>query len=166
MSSPAPSAGCLTGTTGRRPGSISSSVRRRTASCMVWRRRRDIPSWPSLRSSAARIRHFRLRHFCRWRFPGSSRSACLRARDRRIMIMTCARLKTLSGCMQRSMRQGIPVALVAGQVADPAVLSRAGFRTIVCINPEGTRSEEALRPEIAKKRMSTTVSRLVSGDIM
>lgn len=68
--------------------------------------------------------------------------------------------------LQRSMRQGIPVALVAGQVADPAVLSRAGFRTIVCINPEGTRSEEALRPEIAKKRMSTTVSRLVSGDIM
>lgn len=68
--------------------------------------------------------------------------------------------------LQRSMRQGIPVALVAGQVADPAVLSRAGFRMIVCINPEGTRSEEALRPEIAKKRMSTTVSRLVSGDIM
>lgn len=68
--------------------------------------------------------------------------------------------------LQRSMRQGIPVALVAGQVADPAVLSRAGFRTIVCINPEGTRSEEALRSEIAKKRMSTTVSRLVSGDIM
>lgn len=44
---------------GPEAGSTFSSVRRKAASCTLWRRRRAIPSLPNLRSWAARIRRFR-----------------------------------------------------------------------------------------------------------
>ena len=83
---------------GRRPGSISSSARRRAVFCTRWQRRRAIPSCRSPRSSAARIPRSRPRRFCRWRRPGSSRWPCSRVRSRRITTMTCAHLKTPPGC--------------------------------------------------------------------
>ena len=62
------------------------------------------------------------------------------------------------GVLQQS--GDVPVCLIAGSVRDSEALLRAGFSDVRCINPEGISLAEAMRPEVARKHISDTVSSL------
>lgn len=65
------------------------------------------------------------------------------------------------GILQRAKLQNVPVALIAGRIADRQVLLDAGFSQVVCINPPGLPVEEAMKPETAKANIRQTVIHLV-----
>lgn len=58
-------------------------------------------------------------------------------------------------------KHGVPVWLLAGRVRDGAELARAGFACVESINPSGISVAEALRPDVAKANIKTTVERLI-----
>ena len=66
--------------------------------------------------------------------------------------------------LQRGKRNGIPVVLVAGKIQDKEDLENAGFAEVMDINSEeniersNTRGEEAMDPEVAKKRLGVVGS--------
>ena len=55
----------------------------------------------------------------------------------------------------------IPVALLAGSVADEPLLRQAGFRYLCPINPPGFSLEQAMRPDVAKARLGQAAARVV-----
>lgn len=59
-------------------------------------------------------------------------------------------------------RQGVPVWLLSGRVDDVENLEKAGFACVECINSPDIGIQEALRPEVAKANIKTTVKRLVA----
>ena len=54
----------------------------------------------------------------------------------------------------------VPVCLIAGRIRDREALLQAGFSGVRCINPEGISLQEAMRPEVARKHISDTISDL------
>ena len=64
------------------------------------------------------------------------------------------------GVLQQS--GGVPVCLIAGRIRDREALLQAGFSDVRCINPEGISLQEAMRPEVARKHISDTISDLLS----
>lgn len=69
--------------------------------------------------------------------------------------------KVPMGILQAARRQHIPVALIAGQVEDNALLEQAGFRTVCSIHPAGLPLEQAMRPETATENIRRTVRQLL-----
>ncbi len=65
------------------------------------------------------------------------------------------------GILRRAKHQGVPVALIAGRIADKEVLLEAGFIEVVCINPVGLSLKEAMKPEVAMENVSNTMSKLL-----
>lgn len=65
------------------------------------------------------------------------------------------------GILQRAKLQNVPVALIAGRIADRQVLLDAGFSQVVCINPPGLPIEEAMKPETAKANTRQTILHVV-----
>lgn len=55
----------------------------------------------------------------------------------------------------------VPVWLIAGRVDDTEALTAAGFSRVACINPPDTSLAEALRPDVARRHINQTVSRLL-----
>ena len=64
------------------------------------------------------------------------------------------------GVLQQS--GNVPVCLIAGRIRDREALLQAGFSDVRCINPEGISLQEAMRPEVARKHISDTISDLLS----
>lgn len=64
------------------------------------------------------------------------------------------------GVLQQS--GGVPVCLIAGRIRDREALLQTGFSDVRCINPEGISLQEAMRPEVARKHISDTISDLLS----
>jgi len=64
------------------------------------------------------------------------------------------------GILQRAKRQGVPVLLIAGRIADCQLLLDAGFSQVRCINPPALPLDEALKPSIAKTHIRETLSGL------
>lgn len=69
--------------------------------------------------------------------------------------------KLPSCVLQRAQRAGVPCYLMAGKIADREALLKAGFRDAVCINPPDLSLEEAIKPEVAKNQLRTTMSQLL-----
>lgn len=68
--------------------------------------------------------------------------------------------KVPAGILAEARKQGIPVALLAGQVEDEVALLEAGFKTVCCINPPGTPLSLALRPDFARQQLEDTGERV------
>ena len=62
------------------------------------------------------------------------------------------------GILQCAKRQGVPVLLIAGRMADRQLLLDAGFSQVRCINPPGLPLDEALKPATAKANIRQTLS--------
>ena len=65
------------------------------------------------------------------------------------------------GILQHAQKQDVPVFLIAGHISDRQTLLDAGFASVECINPPLLPLSEAMKPNIAKKNLSTTVSHLM-----
>ena len=59
---------------------------------------------------------------------------------------------------QSRLHSQVPVWLIAGRVSDREALLKAGFQHVDCINPPGIPSQEALRPEVAKRHLAQWAS--------
>ena len=66
------------------------------------------------------------------------------------------------GVLSRCGIQGVPVALIAGQVKDRQQLLDAGFHVVRCINPQGCDIQEAMKPDVAIERIKRTVMDILS----
>ena len=66
------------------------------------------------------------------------------------------------GILEEANKQGIPVIVVAGSIADTEVLNKAGFRGIFSIVPSPMSLEVAMKPETAKNNISRTVAQIIS----
>ena len=66
------------------------------------------------------------------------------------------------GILEEANKQGIPVIVVAGSIADTEVLNKAGFRGIFSIVPSPMSLEVAMKPEAAKNNISRTVAQIIS----
>ena len=64
------------------------------------------------------------------------------------------------GILQRAKAHQVPVALIAGRIEDRQELLHAGFSQVVCINPPDLPTEEAMKPETAKRNISDTMQLL------
>ena len=69
--------------------------------------------------------------------------------------------KLPSAVLCRAQQFGVPVALLAGRVADREKLLAAGFRDVVCINPDGIDKAVALQKNVAMKNIRETVRKVV-----
>ncbi len=67
------------------------------------------------------------------------------------------------GILQSASRHQVPVALIAGRIADRQQLLEAGFNNVVCINPSDLPLEEALKPDVARQNISHTVEKLIAS---
>ena len=65
--------------------------------------------------------------------------------------------KLPQGILRRAKAQGVPVALLAGSIADGQQLLDAGFSQVLCINPPNLSLTEAILPDVAKTNITTTV---------
>ena len=64
------------------------------------------------------------------------------------------------GILQRAKAHQVPVALIAGRIEDRQELLHAGFSQVLCINPPNLPSEEAMKPETAKRNIFDTMQLL------
>lgn len=64
------------------------------------------------------------------------------------------------GILQRAKAHQVPVALIAGHIEDRQELLHAGFSQVVCINPPDLPTEEAMKPETAKRNIFDTMQLL------
>ena len=69
--------------------------------------------------------------------------------------------KVPQGILSRAV--DIPTLLIAGRVDDADVLTAAGFRQAVSINPPGLSLAEAMKPETARHNIGETVKRLLAA---
>ena len=69
------------------------------------------------------------------------------------------------GILQRARRQGVPVLLIAGRIADRQQLLDAGFSQVRCINPPNLPLDEALKPSIAKTHIRQTLFEKILGEL-
>jgi glycerate kinase len=61
------------------------------------------------------------------------------------------------GILQRAKKQNVPVALIAGRIADEQLLLDAGFARVACITPPGIPLEIAMQPATAKENIRKTM---------
>ena len=73
--------------------------------------------------------------------------------------------KLPSAILRRATKFGVPVALLAGRVADREKLIAAGFRDVVCINREGILMSEAIKNDVAKNNLRQTTENFVKTKI-
>lgn len=66
--------------------------------------------------------------------------------------------KVPMGILRRAQARDIPTWLVAGQVADPERLKRAGFARVMCITPQGMPLSEAMNPCVAKNNLANCLA--------
>ncbi|MDD4609360.1 MAG: glycerate kinase [Bacteroidaceae bacterium] len=66
------------------------------------------------------------------------------------------------GVLTEAKKQQIPVVLLAGSIADKALLQAAGFKEVVAINSTTLPLEEAMQPEIARRNIEQTVKTILS----
>lgn len=64
------------------------------------------------------------------------------------------------GILQRAKAHQVPVALIAGRIEDRQELLHAGFSQVLCINPPDLPTEEAMKPETAKRNIFDTMQLL------
>ena len=64
------------------------------------------------------------------------------------------------GILQRAKAHQVPVALIAGRIEDRQELLHAGFSQVLCINPPDLPTEEAMKPEKAKRNIFDTMQLL------
>ncbi len=69
--------------------------------------------------------------------------------------------KLPSAILRRATKFGVPVALLAGRVADREKLIAAGFRVVVCINREGIDKAVAMQKTIAMKNIRETARKVI-----
>ena len=69
--------------------------------------------------------------------------------------------KLPSAVLCRAQKFGVPVALIAGRVADREKLLAAGFRDVVCINPDGIAPEIAMQKNVAVNNVRETAKWLL-----
>ena len=69
--------------------------------------------------------------------------------------------KLPSAVLHRAQQFGVPVALIAGRIADREKLLAAGFRNVVCINPDGIDKAVAMQKTIAMKNIRETVRKVI-----
>ncbi|MBP3777447.1 MAG: glycerate kinase [Prevotella sp.] len=62
------------------------------------------------------------------------------------------------GILQHAKAHQVPVCLIAGRITDQDVLLQADFAQVSCINPTNLSLSEAMRPEVAQKNISATVT--------
>lgn len=67
------------------------------------------------------------------------------------------------GILKRAKDHQVPVSLIAGRISDRQTLLDAGFSQVECINPANTPLSEAIKPEVARKNISTTISKFILG---
>ena len=72
--------------------------------------------------------------------------------------------KLPNGIMRRARSAGVPTWLVAGRIEARDKLLAAGFDRVVCINPSGTPTEVATRPEVARTNLSRIILSLLRGE--
>jgi glycerate kinase len=58
------------------------------------------------------------------------------------------------GILRHARSHPVSVVLIAGQVTDLKELLHAGFSQVICINPPDCPLEEALKPEVARRRIT------------
>ena len=61
------------------------------------------------------------------------------------------------GILQKAKIHHVPVVLIAGRVSDRQQLLDAGFAQVECINPRALSTEEAVKPETARRNIANTV---------
>ena len=66
--------------------------------------------------------------------------------------------KLPSVVLARARRYGIPVWLVAGQVSDAETLRDVGFSRVLRITPETMPTDEAVRPDVARRNLTDTLA--------
>lgn len=64
------------------------------------------------------------------------------------------------GILQHAKAYQVPVALIAGRIEDRQELLNAGFSQVLCINPPDLPTEEAMKPETAKRNIFDTMQLL------
>ena len=64
------------------------------------------------------------------------------------------------GILQHAKAYQVPVALIAGRIEDRQELLHAGFSQVLCINPPDLPTEEAMKPETAKRNIFDTMQLL------
>lgn len=69
--------------------------------------------------------------------------------------------KLPSVVLDHAKKAGVPVALVAGRIADRQALLDAGFSNVVCINDGQPRDEDPLDTEVARRRLENAVGKLI-----
>jgi glycerate kinase len=69
------------------------------------------------------------------------------------------------GILKRAKDHQVPVSLIAGRISDRQTLLDAGFSQVECINPADTPLSEAIKPEVARKNISTTISKIILGKL-
>ena len=69
--------------------------------------------------------------------------------------------KLPSAILRRATKFGVPVALLAGRVADREKLIAAGFRDVVCINPNGIDKAVAMMKIVAMKNSRETARKVI-----
>lgn len=70
--------------------------------------------------------------------------------------------KLPSVVLRHAMRMDVPAMLVAGRVADRESLLAAGFRKVVCINPDNLPPDKAMHPDVAQANIRRAVSQLLA----
>ena len=63
--------------------------------------------------------------------------------------------------LQRGLKHGVPVWLVAGRTQQIAELQTAGFARVDCITPPSMCIEEAIRPANARKHLEEWVAQVL-----
>ena len=69
--------------------------------------------------------------------------------------------KLPSAVLHRAQQFGVPVALMAGRIADRDKLIAAGFRDVVCINPDGIDKAVAMMKTVAMKNIRETARKVI-----
>lgn len=69
--------------------------------------------------------------------------------------------KLPSAVLHRAQQFGVPVALMAGRIADREKLLAAGFRDVVCINPDGIDKAVAMMKTVAMKNIRETAREVI-----
>jgi glycerate kinase len=62
------------------------------------------------------------------------------------------------GVLHRAKAHNIPVVLIAGQASDREALLSAGFAQVLSVTPTGMPLSEALRPEVARRNITTCIT--------
>lgn len=65
------------------------------------------------------------------------------------------------GILEKAKPLHVPVVLIAGRISDKQLLFEAGFSKSECINPPDISTNEAMKPEIAKRNIAILMQKIV-----